>query len=141
MTAVAGQAVTLTLTNEIDISRGDVIVPADDPLAAGTEVTARVLWMAEEPLSPGQNIQVKLGTATANARVARLHHGTCRLVRNRRLRRSGVTLDVAGQHPAVRPAAGDRAQVDAELRRTTARAGRGLRRATPLEGGRPPALG
>jgi sulfate adenylyltransferase subunit 1 (EFTu-like GTPase family) len=73
-TAAAGQAVTLTLTDEIDISRGDVIVPADDPLAAGAEVTARVLWMDEEPLSPGQNLLVKLGTATANARVARLHH-------------------------------------------------------------------
>jgi bifunctional enzyme CysN/CysC len=73
-TAVAGQAVTLMLTDEIDISRGDVIVQADDPLTAGTEVTARVLWMAEAPLASGQNLQVKLGTATVNARVARLHH-------------------------------------------------------------------
>jgi len=73
-TAVAGQAVTLTLTDEIDISRGDVIVPADDPLAAGTEVTARLLWMAEAPHSPGQSLQIKLGTATANARVAGVRH-------------------------------------------------------------------
>jgi bifunctional enzyme CysN/CysC len=73
--AGAGRAVTLTLTDEIDISRGDVIVAADDPLTASTEVTARLLWMAEVPHSPGVSLQVKLGTATANARIARLQHG------------------------------------------------------------------
>jgi bifunctional enzyme CysN/CysC len=72
-TAIAGKAVTLTLTDEIDVSRGDVIVPADDPLSGGTEVTARVLWMAEAPLSADQTLQVKVGTATANARIARVH--------------------------------------------------------------------
>jgi sulfate adenylyltransferase subunit 1 (EFTu-like GTPase family) len=73
-TASAGQAVTLTLANEVDVSRGDTIVPADDPLAAGTDVTARVLWMVDEPLTVGQSLVVKLGSATANARVAGLHH-------------------------------------------------------------------
>jgi bifunctional enzyme CysN/CysC len=72
--AIAGQALTLTLIDEIDVSRGDVIVPADDPLSAGAEVTARVLWMGEAPLSSGQNLQVKVGTATAHARMARLHY-------------------------------------------------------------------
>jgi bifunctional enzyme CysN/CysC len=73
-TASAGEAVTLTLTSEIDISRGDVIVPADDPLTPVTLVTARVLWMVEEKLTVGQTLLVRLGTATANARIVRLHH-------------------------------------------------------------------
>lgn len=72
--AIAGQAVTLTLNDEIDISRGDVIVPADDPLTAATAVTARLLWMGEAPLTPPRSLRVRLGTATANAHVVRLQH-------------------------------------------------------------------
>ena len=72
--AVAGQAVTLTLSDEIDISRGDVIVPADDPLTTRTEITARLLWMAEDTLTPGRSLMAKVGTATANARVTNLRH-------------------------------------------------------------------
>jgi bifunctional enzyme CysN/CysC len=72
--AIAGQAVTLTLNDEIDISRGDVIVPADDPLTATTLVAARLLWMGETPLTPGQSLRVRLGAAAANGHVARLRH-------------------------------------------------------------------
>jgi bifunctional enzyme CysN/CysC len=72
--AVAGQAVTITLAQELDIARGDVIVAADDLLTATQSVTARLLWMVEQPLTPGQNLQVRIGTAIADARVARLHH-------------------------------------------------------------------
>jgi bifunctional enzyme CysN/CysC len=72
--AVAGQAVTVTLGDEIDVSRGDVIVPAGDLLTASDTVTARLLWMVEAPLSAGQNLLIKLGNATANARLVRLHH-------------------------------------------------------------------
>ena len=72
--AASGEAVTVTLSSEIDVSRGDVIVPADDPLRPLTAVTSRLLWMVAEKLSPGQNFVVRLGTATANARVARIHH-------------------------------------------------------------------
>ena len=73
-TAIAGQAVTVTLADEIDVSRGDVIVPADDPMTVSSQVTARLLWMAEDSLNSGQNLQIRIGTATANARVARLRH-------------------------------------------------------------------
>ncbi len=72
--AVAGQAVTLTLNDAIDISRGDVIVAADDPLTATTLVTARLLWMGETPLAPGQSFRIRLGAAAANGHVTRLHH-------------------------------------------------------------------
>jgi len=72
--ASSGQAVTLTLTDEIDVSRGDVIVPADTALTAASEITARVLWMVEQPLTIGQNLLIKIGAATANVRVASLYH-------------------------------------------------------------------
>lgn len=72
--SMSGEAVTITLSHEIDISRGDVLVPANDPLNPVTTVTSRLLWMVAEPLSPGQNFLARIGTATANARVARIIH-------------------------------------------------------------------
>jgi sulfate adenylyltransferase large subunit len=73
-TASAGQAITLTLTDEIDVSRGDVLVPAGDTLSGVTDINARVLWMGDEALDLSQVFLIKLGTATANARIKRLHH-------------------------------------------------------------------
>ena len=72
--ASAGQAVTLTLASEVDVSRGDVIVAADDSLAPVSAVTARLLWMVTDTLTVGQTFLARIGTATANARVARIHH-------------------------------------------------------------------
>jgi bifunctional enzyme CysN/CysC len=72
--AAAGQAVTLTLTDEIDVSRGDVIVHAASVLQARKATTARLLWMADQPLRPGQSFVIKLGTAEANADVVKLRH-------------------------------------------------------------------
>jgi bifunctional enzyme CysN/CysC len=72
--AVEGQAVTLTLETEIDVSRGDVIVAADDSLAACQDVQVQLLWMTEPPLEVGRSYALQIGTATANARVAALHH-------------------------------------------------------------------
>lgn len=69
-----GQAVTLTLANEVDVSRGDVIVEADSTLAPAMGVTARLLWMATDPVRTGQMFLVKIGAATANACVACIHH-------------------------------------------------------------------
>ena len=72
--ACAGQAVTLTLTDEIDVSRGDVIVHEASIMQARKGLTARLLWMVDQPLRPGQNFIIKLGTVEANAAVARLRH-------------------------------------------------------------------
>jgi len=52
--AVAGQAVTLTLDDEIDISRGDVIAAADQPPEVADQFEAKIIWMADEPLLPGR---------------------------------------------------------------------------------------
>jgi bifunctional enzyme CysN/CysC len=73
-TATAGQAVTLTLTDEIDVSRGDVIVHEASIMQARKGITARVLWMADEPLRIGQSFIIKLGTVEANADVVRLRN-------------------------------------------------------------------
>jgi bifunctional enzyme CysN/CysC len=72
--AAAGQAVTVTLADEIDVSRGDVIVHHTSIMQARKSMKARVLWMADEPLRPGQSFIIKLGTVEANADVARLHN-------------------------------------------------------------------
>ena len=72
--AVAGEAVTLTLTSEIDVSRGDVICPADGAANPVSGAVARLLWMAETPATPGQSFLVRIGTETATAKIARIRH-------------------------------------------------------------------
>ena len=68
--AITGQSVTLTLTDEIDISRGDVIATADDPPGVGDQFEADLVWMSEETLHPGRSYLLKLGTRTVRASVA-----------------------------------------------------------------------
>ncbi|MDH7640133.1 sulfate adenylyltransferase subunit CysN [Sphingomonas oryzagri] len=67
--AVAGQSVTLTLADEIDCSRGDVIAPADNPPQAADQFEASIVWMAEEAMLPGRPYWLKLGTQTVTAQV------------------------------------------------------------------------
>ncbi len=70
--AVAGQAVTLTLKDEIDISRGDVL---SDPLNRpdhADQFEAKVVWMHEEPLFPGRSYLLKSGSAVIPAQVTAL---------------------------------------------------------------------
>jgi bifunctional enzyme CysN/CysC len=67
--AVAGQSVTLCLSDEIDCSRGDVIVAADAPAQIADQFEAMLVWMADEPLLPGRPYWLKLGTQTATATI------------------------------------------------------------------------
>ena len=67
--AVAGQSVTLTLEDEIDISRGDLICLADQPAETGSQFETTILWMAEEPMYPGRTYVMKCGTQTAQATI------------------------------------------------------------------------
>ncbi|WP_347421902.1 sulfate adenylyltransferase subunit CysN [Cobetia sp.] len=71
-----GQAVTLTLTDEIDISRGDMIVAEDSDLEPCTAFTADVVWMHEDPLIVGKEYELKLGTSSVIGRVGRIIHQT-----------------------------------------------------------------
>jgi bifunctional enzyme CysN/CysC len=68
--AVAGQALTLTLADEIDVSRGDVIVSANYCGKPRSLIPARILWMSERPLADGSTYFLKLGTATAQAKIS-----------------------------------------------------------------------
>ncbi len=67
---VAGQAVTLTLDDEIDISRGDMLAAADAPAPVSQQFEATVVWMAEEPLLRGRTYLMRVGTTTLPATVA-----------------------------------------------------------------------
>ena len=67
--AVAGQSVTLTLADEIDCSRGDVIVAAESPPEAADQFEATVVWMADEAMLPGRPYWLKLATQTVTATV------------------------------------------------------------------------
>ncbi len=59
--AMAGQSVTLTLEDEIDCSRGDVIVTAENPPEVSDQFQVRLLWMSERPLLPGRKYIFKIG--------------------------------------------------------------------------------
>jgi len=68
--AFAGQAVTLTLTDEIDISRGDMLTTPEAPPHHAERFEAKIVWMHEEPLLPGRSYLLKAGSATAPAQVS-----------------------------------------------------------------------
>lgn len=67
--AVAGQSVTLTLTDEVDCSRGDVIATADAPPEAADQFEATLVWMADEAMIPGRAYWLKLATQSVSATV------------------------------------------------------------------------
>jgi bifunctional enzyme CysN/CysC len=67
--AVAGQSVTLTLKDEIDVSRGDVLAKADAPPAVADQFEATVVWMDDEAMLPGRPYLLKLGTRTVGASI------------------------------------------------------------------------
>ena len=68
--AEAGRSVTLTLADEVDCSRGDVIVAANGPLEVADQFEATLVWMGEAPLLPGRAYWFKLGTQTVSATIA-----------------------------------------------------------------------
>ena len=67
--AVAGQSVTLTLSDEIDCSRGDVIAAADNPPLAADRFEASLVWMDETAMLPGRAYELRLGTQAVSARI------------------------------------------------------------------------
>jgi bifunctional enzyme CysN/CysC len=72
--AVAGDAITLTLAEEVDISRGDVLAAPDARPDVSEQFAAHLLWMADEEMLPGRQYLIKLGTATVPAAVSELKH-------------------------------------------------------------------
>ncbi|SNB45124.1 sulfate adenylyltransferase subunit CysN [Geobacter sp. DSM 9736] len=72
---VAGQAVTVTLSDEIDISRGDMLTPTDAPPLHTRHPEAHLVWLHDEPLQPGQLYLVKTASAVTPGRVTAVHYG------------------------------------------------------------------
>jgi sulfate adenylyltransferase subunit 1 len=71
---VAGQAVTVTLTDEIDISRGDMLTATDAPPLYTRHPEAHLVWLHDTPLQPGQLYLVKTATGVTPGRVTAVHY-------------------------------------------------------------------
>jgi bifunctional enzyme CysN/CysC len=67
-----GRAVTLTTTEEVDISRGDVLIGPDHPLLRSHDVDTMLVWMAETPMEMGREYLVQQGNRRLNARITRV---------------------------------------------------------------------
>ena len=68
--AVAGQSITITLEEEIDCSRGDVLATADDPPEVADQFESTIVWMEDEPLVVGRGYWLKLGTQMVSVTIA-----------------------------------------------------------------------
>ncbi len=68
--AIAGQSVTITLADEIDASRGDVICAADSPAEVADQFEGHVVWMHEDAMLPGRPYLMKIGARTVGATIA-----------------------------------------------------------------------
>ncbi|MNM24884.1 Bifunctional enzyme CysN/CysC [compost metagenome] len=65
--AVSGQSITITLEDEIDISRGDILATIDAPARVADQFEATIVWMSDEPMLPGRPYLLKIGTKTVTA--------------------------------------------------------------------------
>ena len=72
--ASAGQSVTITLNDEIDVSRGDIIATSTDPCGEADQFQSRILWMSEDAMIPGRQYILKSNTQSAILTLGRLKH-------------------------------------------------------------------
>jgi bifunctional enzyme CysN/CysC len=90
------QAVTVTLEDEIDISRGDMLAHPHHPPAVETRFTAHVVWMHDDTLVPGKQYYLKHATRVINASVSRIHYrvdvNTLERVQQNHLKLNGIAL-------------------------------------------------
>ncbi len=89
--ARAGQAVSLTLTDAVDVSRGDLLAGCEQPPHLADQFAADLVWLDEAPMLPGRPYVMRLGTATFTATVTELKH---RLDMNTGAGRAAKQLDV-----------------------------------------------
>ncbi|NTF10399.1 sulfate adenylyltransferase subunit CysN [Agrobacterium rubi] len=76
LSAEAGQAVTLTLDEEIDVSRGDVLCPPSSQPEVADQFQARLIWMSEEPMIPGRPVLIKIGPRTVTGSITEIRYKT-----------------------------------------------------------------
>lgn len=104
--AWAGEAITLVLADERDISRGDTLVDAQETVKPVQNAKVDVVWMAEQPLSVGQSYDIKVGGKKARARVENIEYQveinslTQRVVENLPLNGIGL-VELAFDEPLV----------------------------------------
>jgi len=67
--AVAGESVTITLEDEVDLSRGDVVSAADSPAEVADQFECTLVWMVDEPMLPGRPYLLKMGTRTVGVTI------------------------------------------------------------------------
>ncbi|WP_049853866.1 sulfate adenylyltransferase subunit CysN [Dickeya fangzhongdai] len=72
--AQAGEAVTLVLSSEVDISRGDLLVGSEETLQPVRSAKVDVVWMAEQPLVSGQSYDIKIAGKKTRARVENIDY-------------------------------------------------------------------
>ena len=73
--AQVGQAITLVLADEIDISRGDIIVDANDTTAnVSNHALVDIVWMSEQPLVQGQTLDIKVAGKKSRAKIENIHY-------------------------------------------------------------------
>ena len=72
--AGAGEAVTLTLADEIDVARGDVLARPDQRPEVADQFSAHLIWMSAEPMLPGRSYFLKIGARTTPASITELKH-------------------------------------------------------------------
>ncbi|MFG3454009.1 sulfate adenylyltransferase subunit CysN [Stutzerimonas stutzeri] len=72
--ATPGEAITLTLEDEIDVSRGDMLVHADNQPRITDSFDAMLVWMAEEPMLPGKKYDIKRATSYVPGSIASITH-------------------------------------------------------------------
>ncbi|NKQ12189.1 sulfate adenylyltransferase subunit CysN [Pseudomonas sp. SST3] len=102
--ATPGEAITLTLEDEIDVSRGDMLVHADNQPRITDSFDAMLVWMAEEPMLPGKKYDIKRATSyvpgsiasiTHRVDVNTLEHGPASSLQLNEIGRVKVSLDAA----------------------------------------------
>ncbi|NHC09415.1 sulfate adenylyltransferase subunit CysN [Stutzerimonas degradans] len=72
--ATPGEAITLTLEDEIDVSRGDMLVHADNRPRIADSFDAMLVWMGEEPMLPGKKYDIKRATSYVPGSIASIAH-------------------------------------------------------------------
>ena len=72
--AAAGDAVTICLTDEVDVARGDVLAPPADRPAVSDQFAAHLLWMDEEPMLPGRQYMMRIGHVWTTASITAIKH-------------------------------------------------------------------
>ena len=104
--AEPGDAVIVSLADQLDAARGDVICAAKDRCQVADQFSAHVIWMQDKPLLPGRTYVLQLGTQSALAHVSRIRHtinfNTLEEVSSRKLERNDIAVcNLSTRRPMV----------------------------------------